>query len=406
MLYKAHEWGHAALRPFRLAAEAGSYLLSNPYNPWSYTIAGRAMAAAFEVFENTTRRFTKPAFDLPQTTIDGRAVRVREEILARKPFCQLKHFVRDTTRRDDPRVLVVAPMSGHYATLLRGTVEALLPGHDVYITDWRDARMVPLDDGGFDLDDYIDYVVDYLRILGPNTHIMAVCQPAVPVLAAVALMSEDNDPCAPASMVLMGGPIDTRRNPTVPNDLAQTHSLEWFEQNVTASVPMSYPGAARRVYPGFMQLSGFVAMNLDRHLESHLQLFDHLVEGDGDSVDKHREFYDEYCAVMDLSAEFYLQTVKVVFQDHDLPRGVMTHRGRPIRPGAITKTALMTVEGENDDISGLGQTQAAQDLCTGLGEAQRTHYVQADVGHYGVFNGRRWQAEIAPKVAAFFRTHG
>lgn len=405
MLYQSHEWGHAALRPFRLAAEAYSFLLSSPYNPWSYTIAGKAMSAAFEVFENTTRRFAKPAFELTETTIDGHRVPVREEILARKPFCQLKHFVRDAARPDDPRVLLVAPMSGHYATLLRGTVEALLPDHDIYITDWRDARMVPLHEGGFDLDDYIDYVIDYLRLLGPDTHVMAVCQPAVPVLAAIALMNEDKDPCAPASMVLMGGPIDTRRSPTVPNDLAQTHSLDWFKKNVTARVPATYPGAWRRVYPGFMQLAGFVAMNLDRHMESHVQLFNHLVDGDGDNVDKHRDFYDEYCAVMDLTAEFYLQTVKVVFQDHDLPRGEMTHRGRPVRPETVTKTALMTVEGEKDDISGLGQTQAAHDLCTGLNPSQRVHYVQPDVGHYGVFNGRRWQDEIAPKVAAFFRTH-
>ncbi len=405
MLYNAHEWGHAALRPLRLAAEAGSFLLSNPFNPWSYTVAGRAMSAALEVFENTTRRFTKPAFGLTETTIDGQSVPVREEILARKPFCQLKHFVRDTARRDDPRVLVVAPMSGHYATLLRGTVEALLPDHDIYVTDWRDARTVPLYEGTFDLDDYIDYIVDYLRLLGPDVHVIGVCQPAVPVLAAVALMSEDSDPCTPASMVLMGGPIDTRLSPTVPNDLAQTQTLEWFERNVTAGVPVGYPGALRRVYPGFMQLSGFIAMNMERHLESHLQLFDYLVEGDGDNVDKHREFYDEFCAVMDLTAEFYLQTVKVVFQDHDLPRGVMTHRGRLVRPDTITKTALMTVEGENDDISGLGQTQAAHELCTGLSERQHMHYVQCDVGHYGVFNGRRWRDEIAPKVAAFFRIH-
>jgi poly(3-hydroxybutyrate) depolymerase len=296
MLYHTHELGRFVLQPARLMAEAGHHAFSNPLNPWSHTWAGKAISAACAVFEQTTRRFDKPAFGLTSTVIDGRAVEVIEEIEARKPFCQLKHFVRVGAGHGDPRLLIVAPLSGHYATLLRGTVESLLPDHDVYITDWRNARNVPLAEGGFDLDDYIDYVVDYLRLLGPNTHVMAVCQPAVPVFAAVALMSQDGDPCVPPSMTLMGGPIDTRKSPTVPNKLAQERPYEWFEKNLIARVPPTAPGCMRRVYPGFLQLTGFLAMNWDRHVESHVNYFNQLVEGDGDSAQKHREFYEEYMA--------------------------------------------------------------------------------------------------------------
>jgi poly(3-hydroxybutyrate) depolymerase len=296
-------------------------------------------------------------------------------------------------------------MSGHHATLLRGTVEALLPDHEVYITDWVDARMVPVIDRTFDLDDYVDYIVEILRLLGPGTHVMGVCQPSVPVVAAVSLMSTQKDPATPRSMVLMGGPIDVRRNPTLPNKLAMAKPIEWFENNAIQSVPLPYPGFTRRVYPGFLQLTGFMTMNLGRHIDAHKKLFRHLVGGDGDSAAQHRSFYDEYLSVMDLTAEFYLQTTRVVFQEQRLARGTWEHRGSKIEPGAITKTALMCVEGERDDISGLGQTEAALELCRNLPSSKKVHYVQRQVGHYGVFNGSRWRNEIKPRVAQFIRAH-
>ncbi|MDX1580037.1 MAG: polyhydroxyalkanoate depolymerase [Alphaproteobacteria bacterium] len=405
MLYHVHEIGRATLEPVRIAATVGEMVFSNTYNPWSYTWAGKAIAAGCQVFESITRHYEKPKFGLNDTIIDGRRVKVEVEIVGRKSFCQLKHFKRAEERPDDPKLLIVAPLSGHFATLLRGTVETLLPDHDIYITDWRDAREVPIFEGHFDLDDYIDYIIDYLRMLGPNTHIMAVCQPAVPVLAAVSLMAENDEPCQPSSMILMGGPIDTRKSPTVPNNLATEHSYDWFENTLIARVPPTAPGFGRRVYPGFLQLTGFVSMNLDRHMDSHFQLFNHLIEGDGDSVEKHREFYEEYNAVMDLTAEFYLQTIKTVFQDHALPKGEMMHRDRLVKPSAIKKTAVLTVEGEKDDITGPGQTQATHELCSGLPDHLHKDYVQPGVGHYGVFNGRRWHNEIAPVVREFIREH-
>lgn len=405
MLYDLHEFGRAAITPWRMAAEFQRQFFRNPYNPLSYTHTGRAIAAACEVFEHTVQPYGKPSFGLDHTVIDGKSVAVHEHIVARDTFCQLKHFRRDV-QRDDPKLLIIAPLSGHFATLLRGTVDAMLPAHDVYVTDWRDARSVPLDEGPFDLDDYIDYVIDFLHFLGPDTHVLAVCQPSVPALAAVSLMSEDGDPDVPRTMTLMGGPIDTRRNPTVPNELATSRSIEWFEHSVIARVPVMYPGYMRRVYPGFLQLTGFMQMNLDRHVGAHIKLYHHLIRGDGDSAAAHRTFYDEYRAVMDLPAEYYLQTVKTVFQDHALPRGVMHHRDRLIDPAAIDKTALMTVEGERDDISGVGQTKAAHDLCVNIPKSMQDHYEQKAVGHYGVFNGRRWRQHIAPRVSKFIRQHG
>jgi poly(3-hydroxybutyrate) depolymerase len=309
-------------------------------------------------------------------------------------------------RRPQPKVLLVAPMSGHFATLLRGTVEAFLPNHEVYITDWTDARMVPVSAGAFDLDTYIDYVIAMLHALGGDVHVVGVCQPSVPVLAAVSLMEADKDPNVPNSMMLMGGPIDTRRNPTGVNKLAQERGLAWFRNNVITRVPFPNPGFMRDVYPGFLQLHGFVSMNLDRHLDAHYNLFQHLVKGDGDSAQKHREFYDEYLAVMDLTAEFYLQTVDTVFIKHALPKGEMTHRGRAIDPSQITRVALMTIEGENDDISGLGQTEAAHDLCVNIPAEKKVRYMQPNVGHYGVFNGSRFRAEIAPRMSDFMLSNG
>jgi len=400
-----HELTHAAIAPWRIAAEANQVLLRHFLNPLAYTRGGRAAAAALELFESNVRPYRKPEFGHRTTRIDGKDVAVTERIVARRPFCQLKQFARDA-RRDDPRLLMVAPLSGHYATLLRGTVEAMLPDHDVYITDWLDAREVPLSEGPFHLDDYVDYIVDFLHQLGPGTHVMAVCQPAVPALAATALMSAWGDRCAPASLTLMGGPIDTRASPTAPNKLAKSRPLGWFERSVIGRVPVTWPGFMRRVYPGFLQLTGFMTMNLDRHVGAHLRLYQNLVAGDGDGAAQHRKFYDEYRAVMDLPAEYYLDTIERVFQRHDLAVGAFTHRGEPVDLAAIVETALLTIEGEKDDISGVGQTKAAHGLCSSLPASRREHYEQEGVGHYGVFNGRRWREEIAPRVKAFIRKHG
>jgi poly(3-hydroxybutyrate) depolymerase len=402
MLYHLYDFHHAWMAPLRLTAETLQHVFSHPALPVSYTRIGRAIAAGSELFERATRRYPKPQFDLRETTVDGVPVPVAIECAQRTTFCNLLHFRRAATR-NDPKVLVVAPLSGHYATLLRGTVEGLLPDHDVYITDWINASLVPLADGRFDLDDYIDTVVDFLQQLGPDVHVIAVCQPSVPVLAAIALMAAAGDPAAPRSMTLMGGPIDTRVNPTKVNQVALHRPIEWFERTVVTRVPAGYPGFMRRVYPGFLQLTGFMSMNIDRHVGSALRHFQHLVRGDGESAGAHRAFYDEYLAVMDLSAEFYLQTVKSAFQDHVLPRGVMVSRGRPVEPAAITRTALMTVEGELDDISGVGQTYAAHALCANLPADKHRHLMQPGVGHFGIFNGRRWRTAILPQVRAFIR---
>lgn len=404
--YHLYELHHAAVSPFRAAADATRLYFKNPLNPLSHTPFGRNMAAAAEMFERTTRRYGKPEFGITQTQVHGETIPVRERTVWERPFCRLLHFEKMAghRNRNEQKLLLVAPMSGHYATLLRGTVEAMLPRHDVYITDWVDARMVPINEGHFDLDDYIDYVISILHFLGPGAHIMAVCQPSVPVLAAVSLMEARGDANLPGSMTLMGGPIDTRVNPTAVNTLANNHDLDWFRQNVIMQVPFPHPGFMRDVYPGFLQISGFLSMNLDRHVEAHRDFYRHLIEGDGDSAEKHREFYDEYLAVMDLSADFYLQTVDTAFIRHSLPRGEMLHRGEPVEPAAIRSVALFTVEGENDDISGVGQTEAAHGLCVNIPSDRRAHYLQPKVGHYGVFNGSRFRAEIAPRISDFIAT--
>lgn len=407
MFYHLYEMNHAAMAPLRAGADLMRQACNNPLNPLSNTAFGRSLDAGFEVFERLTRRYGKPEFGISSTDIDGKAVDVVEEVVWTKPFCRLIHFNRSLPeeRPADPKILLVAPMSGHYATLLRGTVGALLPHADIYITDWIDARTVPLTEGRFDLDDYISYVVEMLHHLGEGTHVVAVCQPSVPVLAAVALMEADQDRFAPASMTLMGGPIDTRINPTGVNELAKAKPIDWFRDSVVMPVPWPQPGFGRSVYPGFLQLSGFMSMNLDRHMTAHKDFYLNLVKNDGDSAEKHREFYDEYLAVMDLTAEFYLQTVETVFIEHALPKGTMMHRGRAVDPAAIRNVALFTVEGENDDISGIGQTKAAHDLCLNLPEEKRRHYMQPDVGHYGVFNGSRFRNEIVPQMVAFFQEH-
>jgi len=403
-MYWFYELAHASLNPARVFGDATKIVFQNPLNPWAHTELGKSIAAACEVFERTTRRYGKPEWGLDDTEVMGVRTPIQINPVWEKPFCRLLHFEHlheRPLRHPLPRLLIVAPMSGHYATLLRGTVEAFLPTHDVYITDWTDARMVPLTEGRFDLDDYVDYVIEMLRHLGGNVHVIAVCQPSVPVLAAVSVMEADADPCVPHSMTLMGGPIDTRCNPTSVNNLAAERGIDWFRNHVITKVPFPHPGFMRDVYPGFLQLNGFISMNLDRHMDAHKNLFNHLVQGDGDLADKHREFYDEYLAVMDLTAEYYLQTVDVVFVKHALPKGEMMHRGKRVDPSKVTRVALMTVEGENDDISGLGQTEATHKLCTAIPDHRRVHYVQKGVGHYGVFNGSRFRAEIVPRVSDF-----
>src|SRR5919202_1872983 len=404
--YFLYEMNHATLKPFCAAADVARIQFRNPLNPISHTSFGRNMPAACELFERLTRRYGKPAFGLDSTVVEGERVAVHEQVVWERPFCRLVRFEKQFQEpRREPRLLIVAPMSGHYATLLRGTVQAMLPHFDVHITDWTDARMVPVAAGGFDLYYYTADVVRMLHWLGCDTHVMAVFQPSVPVLAAVALMEEARHPYAPISMTLMGGPIDTRENPTAVNRLAQERGTDWFRRNVVTKVPFPHPGFLRDVYPGFLQLTGFMSMNLDRHIEAHRNLFMHLVRGNGDSAEKHREFYDEYLAVMDLTAEFYLQTVDTVFVRHALPQGRMTHRGRRVDLSKIRSVALMTVEGEKDDISGVGQTEAAHRLCGAIPEAMRVHYVQPKVGHYGVFNGARFKSEMAPRIRAFIEHH-
>ena len=408
MLYQLYELQHALLTPVRFHAEIARNLFQSPWNPLSYTQAGRTVAAGAEMLERSTRRFGRPDFGLHETEIDGKKITVIEEIALDKPFGDLLHFKR-ATKRNDPRVLIVAPMSGHYATLLRGTVKALLPHHDVYITDWEDSRQVPLKDGNFNLDNYITYLREFLAALGPETHVIAVCQPAPMVLATVALMASENDPNQPLSMTLMGGPVDTRISKTEVTDLAENRPLSWFEKSVIQEVPFYYPGAFRKVYPGFLQLTGFMSMNLDRHVGSHMKFYQHLIEGDGSSADAHRKFYDEYLSVMDIPSEFYLQTLETVFQRHLLPRGLMKwrdpHTGQlhDVRPQDIEHTALLTIEGELDDISARGQTTAAHELCYSLPQNKQFHHFQLQTGHYGIFNGRKWREEIMPRIRHFMR---
>jgi poly(3-hydroxybutyrate) depolymerase len=407
--YELHEMAHLAMAPVRAVSDVARTWLESPLNPVSYTAAGRNLAASAKVFERLTRRFDKPEFGFATTTSDGRTVPIVERVVWERPFCKLLHFEKQLDpehRLLQQKLLIVAPLSGHYATLLRGTVEAFLPYYDVYITDWINARAIPLSNGRFDLDDYIDYLRIFFEFLskehdGRSVHSIGVCQPAVPLIAAVALMEAQDSKHVPATMTLMGGPIDTRCSPTKVNLLAQERGSSWFRQHCICHVPFGYQGAGREVYPGFLQLTGFMAMNIDRHVAAHLEFFEHLVTGDGDSARKHSEFYDEYRAVMDLPAEYYLQTVDTVFVRHDLPKGEMMHRGQPVDLTAIRRVGLLTVEGENDDISGSGQTFAALDLCRNIPRHMKAHHLQPKVGHYGVFNGSRFRNEVVPRIREF-----
>ncbi len=410
--YEMHEIAYLAIAPARALSDVARHWFLSAGNPLSYTHVGRNLIASVELFERLTRRYGKPDFGFRSTVVDGVRVPIVERVAWQSPFCNLVRFERQFDRapaEPEQKLLIVAPMSGHHATLLRGTVEAFLPFYDVYITDWVDARTIPVSAGKFDLDDYIDHVVMICEHLGDQQdggalHALGVCQPAVPLIAAVALMEADSNPRVPASMTLMGGPIDTRESPTKVNLLAQERGSSWFRRHCISTVPFGYPGAGREVYPGFLQLAGFMAMNIDRHVTAHFDLFSHLVEGDGDSAEKHRDFYDEYLAVMDLTAEFYLQTVDTVFVRHALPKGEMMHRGVPVDLAAIENVALLTVEGENDDISGLGQTYAAHALCPNLPDHLKQHHTQEKVGHYGVFNGSRFRNHVVPRIRDFHAT--
>jgi poly(3-hydroxybutyrate) depolymerase len=410
MLYALHELAYHSATPFRIGAQWARDFWSHPFNLASETAVGRTVYASAELFESLTRRYGKPAWRLDAIPVGERTVRTTEQVIWASPWCRLIRFARhigDLKRAgkpaNAPAVLIVAPLSGHYATLLRGTVEALIPHHAVFVTDWVNARDVPMMEGRFDFHDYIDHVREMLGVMGARAHVIAVCQPGPPVLAAAALMAADNDPNRPRSMTFMGSPIDARLSPTVTNQLAEQRPFAWFQSNMIYTVPPPHPGALRRVYPGFVQLASFMSMNLEKHQDAHKRYFDHLVIGDDDSADKHRVFYDEYLSVLDLTEEFYLQTVEIVFQKYLLPKGELVHRGKKVDLTAITDIALMTVEGELDDISGVGQTQAAHGLTPNIPEDMKELYVQPGVGHYGVFNGRRFNEEIQPLVAKFIR---
>ncbi len=404
MLYYLHEMSRLSMAPARAMSDGLRMMLNHPMNPLAKTPMVRSLESAADIFEHLTRSYGKPDWGLRTIDIGGEAVDVEEEVVIRRTYCDLLHFKR-AAERADPKLLIVAPLSGHYATLVRGTVEAMLPDHDVFVTDWRDCRMIPVTEDKFNLNDYIDYLIDFLHVLGPNTHIIAVCQPSVPALAAVSVMSAWGDNCLPASLTMIGGPIDTRKSPTQVNKLAKEHPIEWFENNVVVQVPPPYPGVFRKVYPGFIQLTNFIAMNYERHLASYGELFDHLVQGDDEAADKKRRFYEEYRAVIDLPAEFYLQTVQTVFQDHELPRGKMIARWHPVLPELITRTALLCIEGELDDISGIGQTKAALEITPNLPDDMKAYHLAKGVGHYGLFNGGKWRRQIAPQIKQFIRAH-
>lgn len=406
LLYHAYELQRSWLNSASAWASISAEVLNNPANPLGYTGIGPMASSALEVFAHATAPRGKPAFGIEKVTIGKKEYAVEEATVVNRPFGDLKRFRHSGLSKNAPRLLLVAPMSGHYATLLRGTVWRMLESCEVYITDWADAKEVPLHEGSFDLDDYIDYLIEFTQFIskeagGARPHVMAVCQPSVPAFAATALMNLHKDPATPATLTMMGGPIDTRESPTSVNDLAMERPIEWFRQTVIATVPMNHRGAGRRVYPGFLQLAGFMSMNLGSHLESHFEMFKHLTVGDDDSAQAHKNFYDEYRSVCDMTAEFYLQTIEEVFQTHSIPNGTFRHKGEIVDLGKITDTALLAIEGEKDDISGLGQTKAALHLATNLPEKKKRYYMAEGAGHYGIFNGRKWRNKIAPVVEEF-----
>ncbi len=400
MLYQAYQAHSDAFAPFRALARSGQEFLNNPWMAFRDHPLLRQAAAACEMVSRAGMSHLRPDFGFDHVMVNGEPVAVEEVAIETTPFCTLLHFRKDTTVVQ-PRMLVIAPLSGHFATLLRGTIATMLQDHDVYVTDWANARNVSLLNGRFDLDDHIALIMQFMRTLGPDLNVLAVCQPAVSALAATALLAQDNDPMQPKTLTLMGGPIDTRAAPTKVSRFAEAHSVEWLERHVIDTVPLRYAGALRRVYPGFLQLAGFMSMNLDRHVTAHVDLFKHLVAGDGDSAEATKKFYDEYTAVMDLPADFYLQTIDRVFHRQALARGEFVSHGVKVDPGAIENTSVYAIEGEKDDICAVGQTSAVHELLTGLSNGKKRHYVQPGVGHYGVFNGRGWRNEIYPRMRDF-----
>ncbi|MBJ7309672.1 polyhydroxyalkanoate depolymerase [Rugamonas sp. CCM 8940] len=411
MLYQLHEMQRSLLTPLMQWADASSKMFTNPVSPLAHTPFAQRIAAGYELMYRLGKDYEKPAFEIDSVLVKDRSVGIIEQVEVTKPFCRLLHFRKDLSDKEiralkQPKVLLVAPLSGHHSTLLRDTVRALLAEHDVYITDWTDARMVPLAEGAFHLDDYIYYVQDFIRLLAPDLHVISVCQPTVPVLAAISLMATAKDPKLPKTMTMMGGPIDPRKSPTQVNNLATEKKFSWFENTVIYAVPPNYPAFGRKVYPGFLQHAGFIAMNPGRHAQSHREFYMHLVAGDDEPADGHRKFYDEYNAVLDMPAEYYLDTIKTVFQEFSLPKGTWQVGGQLVRPQDITTVALFTVEGELDDISGAGQTQAAHELCSGIPAAMQQDFVAPQAGHYGIFSGRRWREVICPKIGEFIRKHG
>lgn len=405
LLYNAYELQRTMLSGAAAWASVSSELLSNPALPMGYFGFGPVMASALDVFAHAAAPRGKPAFDIETVITGGKTYDITESIVLRRPFGDLIRFTHAGLPKDAPKLLVVAPMSGHFATLLRGTVARMLESCEVYITDWADAKLVPSDAGRFDLDDYIDYLIGFLEHIGPGAHMLAVCQPSVPAFAAAAIMGKQRHPCRPATLTMMGGPVDTREAPTSVNDVAMQQPLSWFENNVIATVPLTYPGAGRKVYPGFLQLAGFMAMNLGNHMMSHYGMFKHLVTGDGEGAAATKAFYDEYRSVCDMTADYYLQTIEHVFQKHSLPKGEFVHRGERIDPSAILDTALLAVEGERDDISGIGQTKAALKLATHLPDDRKKYLLAENVGHYGIFNGSKWRTRIAPVLEDWIRQH-
>ena len=395
-----------ALYPLHQGAAITRQWYQQPWNPLSYTLYFRTVSACLELVERLTCDYEEPEWGLDEVQIGDKLVPVEYQVVAHKPYCNLLHFKRQAEGiKEQPKVLMLAPLSGHYATLLRGTVSDFLPDHEVYITDWINAREVPLSAGEFSFDDYVEYVMDFIKQLGPNVHVLAVCQPCVPALVAAAVMAKNKEKNQAKSFTLMGGPVDVRINPTEVNDYASGKDLEWFESNVICKVPAGFAGTGHWVYPGFIQLSGFMSMNMDSHISKHFKFFTDLIKGDGDSAEAHRQFYNEYLAVMDMPGQYYLDTIRNVFLEHKLPKGNMQYRGQAVDLSLIKKPALLTIEGELDDITGRGQTKAALDLCSGIAKSRKEHYEQKSVGHYGIFNGRRFREHIAPKVKGFMASH-
>ena len=403
MLYTLHEMGKQGMAPFVALSTWWSQLFSSPFSPYSYVPNARQISAGFDLLYRLGKDYEKPAWGISEVTVGDTTAQVTEEVTINRPFCRLIHFKRSVTKNPngDPIVIVVAPLSGHHATLLRDTVQTMLQSFDVYVTDWVDARMVPLSAGPFHLDDYVQYIIDFIHALGPNTHIMSVCQPTVPVLGAVSLMASNNDPIQVKSMVMMGGPLDARKSPTSVNGLANEKSYTWFETKLIHRVPSRYPGHDRLVYPGFLQHAGFVAMNPNRHMQSHYDYYLDLMKGNNMGADHHRKFYDEYNAVLDLPAEFYLDTIKVVFQEFQLPLGTWHVKGQLVEPAKITRAHLLTIEGELDDITGKGQTQVALNMCQGIPEDHKQSFIVEKAGHYGIFSGGRWRNKVFPVVEEF-----